>query len=169
MKQFFRVASTGVLTLFMACPAFADMTREEAHARAQAALDSAHQSSKDDSKDERTKWMNAVDALMKSGVAAEKALGVVQAALAQRLSADQVAKQARQIESRAKGDKTAADKYADEFTASIDNRSDRRGDMRNDIASPAGRGAGGGFGVQGAGAGAGQGAGAGFGQGAGAR
>lgn len=121
-----KAIAVGVLALGLSLPAWADMTKAEAIAKVEESLSRVHAQ-------ERNKWVAAVEALLKAGVAPETCVDVVESALAHKVSAADVAKQARRIESRARGDKAAAAKHARDYIAFLEKRQDARRKLREEV------------------------------------
>lgn len=121
-----KAITAGVLALGLGLSAWADMTKEEVIAKVDEGLNRVYAQ-------ERNKWVAAVEALLKTGTAPETCVDVVKSALAHKVSADDVAKQARRIESRARGDKAVAAKYARDYIASLEKRQDARRKLREEV------------------------------------
>lgn len=179
-----KTVGVGILAVLVSLPAWAQMTKDEVVAKIEAGLSQAQRERDHDRR------VAAVEALLRAGVAPEKCVELVSSALARNVPADEVMALARDVETRSRGNKAAAEKYAQERFASLEQRPEAQRheaarQMREEIASPTrgehGRsGSGDGFGAGGFQGGAGLGgglgaggvpggAGAGMGSGAGTR
>ncbi len=164
--NYLKTIGAGVLVLGVSLPVWADMTKDEVITKIEAGLSQAQRAQ---GRDQR---VTAIEALLKAGVAPEKCVEIVKSALAHNVPVAEIAKLAREVETRARGDKTKAEKYARERFASAEKRHEASQRLRSEIVSPTrgergpggmGSGGGSGFGGQdftgGAGGGSGQGSG----------
>lgn len=172
-----KTIGAGILAILVSLPAWAQMTKDEVVAKIEAGLSQAQRERNHDRR------VAAVEALLRAGVAPEKCVELVTSALARNVPVDEVTALARDVEMRSRGNKAAAEKYAQERFASAERRHEASRQIREEIASPTrgeqsrtgsgdgfGRGAfpggaglGGGFGTGGVPGGAGEGMGSGTG------
>lgn len=125
-----KTIGAGILAVLVSLPAWAQTTRDEVVARIEAGLSQAQRERDHDRR------VAAVEALLRAGVAPEKCAELVTSALARNVPITEVMALARDVETRSRGNKAVAEKYAQERFASIEKRHEASRQIREEIASP---------------------------------
>lgn len=106
------LTKAGFLVLSVSAPFLVAMTDAEVHQKVEVSMQQAHVPS-------QGQWHKAVDALIRAGVAPEKCVDLVQAAIRNKESAGDLMQLARDISDRTRGDSHAATRQAEAALAKM--------------------------------------------------
>lgn len=128
--NYLKVIGAGIVALGLSLPVWAEMSKEEIIAKVEAGLSQAQRTRDHDQR------VAAVEALLRAGVAPEQTVELVSSALARDVPVAEVVQLARDVETRAHGDKAQAEQDARESFAAAEKRHEASHQLQTEIASP---------------------------------